>query len=259
MEHEESPAVEAGETVVDAQTEQPEAVETEGQVETPPAEGEEPEDKADGLSKNQRRNQRRREYIEQLQRERDDAVAEAERLKAAQDLPPQENMYSDYEDYRVAKILHDQRQQMRASEEQQASQRIQSLDQQRQREVQAGWQEQIVEARTRHTDFDAVALNNNLPVSQAMAEVISQSDVGADVLYHLGSNPTKAYELAQMHNPVQVAREVGRLEALVARPKPKTETHAPQPIQPVRGKAPASKDPTKMSMTEYAEWRRKQG
>ena len=253
----ESPAPEAaGEDVADVQApEQPEADETEGQVETPPAEdeGETPEaaDEPDEPPK-KTRGQRRREYVQQLQAELSDAKSRLARLEQANqnEAPPVEADFEDYDDYRIAKALHKQSQSLNQREADQAKLQAQALEQQQAREVSEIWNAQVHDAKSRYQDFDAVALSPHLAVSDTMAEVITASDVGPDVLYKLGTNPAEARRIAGL-SPLEQARELGRIEASLSRPKPKTQTNAPDPIAPVRPKAAAVKSPDKMTMAEY--------
>ena len=60
-------------------------------------------------------------------------------------------------------------------------------------------------------------------------------------------------------NPVEAARAIGRIEASIALPKPRTETKAPDPINPVRGSAAASRNPDNMSYVEWVKWRENGG
>jgi hypothetical protein len=50
---------------------------------------------------------------------------------------------------------------------------------------------------------------------------------------------------------VEAARELGRIEARLSLPKPRTQTDAPEPITPVRGKASASLVADNLSMERY--------
>lgn len=110
-------------------------------------------------------------------------------------------------------------------------------------------------ARERFADYDAVTRNPNVPITPAMAEIIRDSDVGPDLAYHLGKNPTEAARIAALPLNRQ-AVELGRLEARVTAPKPLPK-QPPAPVQPVSGiAAGGSKDPGTMSMAEYAAWRK---
>jgi hypothetical protein len=50
---------------------------------------------------------------------------------------------------------------------------------------------------------------------------------------------------------VEAARAIGRIEATLNAPKPRTETQTPAPIAPVRGSARATPAPDAMSYEEY--------
>jgi hypothetical protein len=105
--------------------------------------------------------------------------------------------------------------------------------------------EKAEKASERYADFQQVVGNPSLRINEAMAEYISDSDMGADVAYHLGKNPSQAAQIAQL-SPIRAAKELARLESeLAARPKAKP-SQAPEPITPVgtRGKASTSSLPS---------------
>lgn len=99
--------------------------------------------------------------------------------------------------------------------------------------------------RDKYDDFQEVAYNKHLPISEAMKEAILESEVGPEVLYHLGKNPGEARRIAGL-SPASQIREIGKLEAtLTANPPAKKVTNAPDPITPVRrGSGTPSYDPT---------------
>jgi hypothetical protein len=100
-------------------------------------------------------------------------------------------------------------------------------------------------ATERYPDFHTVVSNPSLPINEAMTEFIAESDLGADVAYYLGKNPSKAHEISQL-SPIRAARELGKIESeLAARPKA-NPSKAPEPISPVgqRGKASVSSLPS---------------
>ncbi len=238
---------------------------TEGQVEIPPAEGE-LEGKVEEKSPSQQRRERRKAEMSRLRdseaaaREKlGEANAKLERIeKAAQSTqPPKETDFADYTEYQAALAAHksmgmlDDRERTRIREDADQQQReIDNLATQRQREAQENWASQTAEAKTRYADFDEVALDQNVPVSPTMAQIISTSDVGADVAYHLGKHRAEAAEITQMSD-LDAARALGRIEAQIATPAAQVKTTAPAPITPVKPKASGSKDPEKMSYGEY--------
>jgi len=122
------------------------------------------------------------------------------------------------------------------------------------------WQTQVKAARDSHEDFDDVAMNLDLPVTTSMVSIITDSDRGADILYHLGKNPDQAAEIAAM-SPVQQARVIGRIEAKLedqADRKPTKPTQAPNPPNPIKGKAEATVNPERMSADDWRKHREKE-
>lgn len=61
---------------------------------------------------------------------------------------------------------------------------------------------------------ERVLQNRSLPITQAMADVIAESEVGPQVAYYLAENPDRASVIAQM-GELQAAREIGRIEARI--------------------------------------------
>jgi hypothetical protein len=79
-----------------------------------------------------------------------------------------------------------------------------------------------------------------------MAQTIQSSDIGPDLVYHLGSNPKEADRISRL-SPILQAKELGRLEAKLAdNPVQKRTSGAPEPISPVtaRGVGSGSYDTT---------------
>jgi hypothetical protein len=251
--------LEAGpEAVVEA----PEGEQTEGQVETPPAEGEPEEKKSDAA----KRREREKAYRARLQSDREAAEARAEQADARRkavveagkkEAAPRENDFPDPIEFAAAKAIWGAEQRYRereadgAGEAVQAAKReVQEIDARERAVIEQSWTAQLADAKARYADFDAVALSDEVPVTPAMGDLIKTSDVGADVAYHLGQNRGLAAQIAKM-NPLEAARAIGRIEASLQMPKARTETNAPQPITPVRGGASASLNADKMSMEEY--------
>ena len=89
------------------------------------------------------------------------------------------------------------------------------------------------EARDRYEDFEQVAYNPNLPVTDVMAQAIQASDIGPEVIYYLGSNPKEASRISRLP-PVLQAKEIGKIEVnLTTNPPVKKTSTAPAPLAPV--------------------------
>lgn len=117
--------------------------------------------------------------------------------------------------------------------------------------------------RAEHPDYDAVARNPALPITEAVAAVILDCDDPPAIAYYLGQHPDEAAAIAQM-TPHQIGRAIGRIEAtLSAPPEParqlepsKTVTRAPPPVTTVSGAPAVKKSVDDMSMAEYDAHRR---
>ena len=115
------------------------------------------------------------------------------------------------------------------------------------------------EARGKYDDFEQVAYNPKLPITDVMAQAIQGSDIGPDIAYHLGSNPKEAARIAKLP-PVLQAKEIGKIEVSLANnPPTKKTTSAPAPIAPVSARtssAPAvdTTDPRSIKTMSTSEW-----
>ncbi|MFZ9649833.1 MAG: hypothetical protein ACO29C_07060 [Fluviibacter sp.] len=115
------------------------------------------------------------------------------------------------------------------------------------------------EARNKYDDFEQVAYNPKLPVTETMAQTIQASDNGPDVIYYLGSNPKEAERIARL-SPLLQAREIGKIEAKLGdNPPAKKTSTAPAPIAPVTARtsgAPAydTTDPRSVKNMSTSEW-----
>lgn len=104
----------------------------------------------------------------------------------------------------------------------------------------------------------AIFTDDSLPISPAMAEVIRESPRGAEVAFYLSSHREEAQRIRQMP-PLAAARELGRLEATLTAPKPRTQTQAPKPVPTVSGGGTrVAKNPERMGHDEFRKWSRAQ-
>lgn len=186
---------------------------------------------------------------EQRKWEREQAQRQAEQqtLRAPVDVPSQEyfdspEAYADALAERKAVELLNQRET--------AKQQAAILD---------AYQAKEEDARDRYDDFEQVAYNPNLSVTDVMAQTIQASDIGPDLIYHLGSNPKEADRIARL-SPFLQAKEIGKLEAALANNPPvkKTST-APAPIAPVTARSSGTAtfdttDPRSIKSMSTSEW-----
>jgi len=132
------------------------------------------------------------------------------------------------------------------------------VDAERQATVEA-YHDREEDARTKYDDFEQVAYNPKLPITEVMAQTIQASEIGPDVIYHLGSNPKEAERIAKL-SPFLQAREIGKIEARMAtNPPAKRTTAAPAPIAPVTARTTGSPaydttDPRSVKNMSTSEW-----
>ncbi len=93
-----------------------------------------------------------------------------------------------------------------------------------------------------------------LPLSEAMAPTIKESEAAPQLLRWLSQNRKEAFRIAQL-NPLAAARELGKIEAqlaLVPKPEPPRQVSAaPEPIRIVSPVSSATIDEDNLSMAEY--------
>lgn len=237
---------------------------TEGQAAADAPEGEEAE-----KSEAAKRREREKAHKERLRKEADDAKAAADRAEQRRlkiieagknEKPPVESEFSDYAEFVAAKAVWtaEQRANQRQAQEfeaeaQDARKQAEIIEAAERQLVNQSWAEKVNEAKTRYTDFEQVALAQDVPITPQIAEMLKQSDKGPDMAYFLGMNKAAAAELAALSktSPMLAAMALGRLEASLTAPTPRMTSQTPDPIAPVRGKAQASLNPDKMSMDEY--------
>lgn len=137
---------------------------------------------------------------------------------------------------------------------------IQERERRRQeRETLDSYAEREEKAREKYDDFEQVAYNDDVPITDAMAEAIRSSEIGPDVAYYLGMNPKEADRIARLTTIAQ-AKEIGKIEARLADAPPvKKTTSAPAPIVPVTARASGNSsydttDPRSVKQMSTSEW-----
>jgi hypothetical protein len=161
---------------------------------------------------------------EQRKWEREQAQRGAEKQIVPADLPSPDQFQSpnDYAEFIRAEA--DKLVQQREAAKQQS-------------QILESYQEREEQARDKYDDFEQVAYNPNLTITNVMAETIQHSDIGPDLAYYLGSNPKDAERISRL-SPFMQAKEIGRIEAKLAdNPPVKKTTSAPAPISPVTARS----------------------
>jgi hypothetical protein len=128
-----------------------------------------------------------------------------------------------------------------------------------QQELLGSYHEKEEDARGRYEDFEQVAYNPKLQITDVMAQTIQAADNGPDIAYYLGTNPKEADRIARL-TPILQAKEIGRLEAKVAsEPATKRTSSAPAPISPVTARGGHSgsfdtTDPRSLKTMTTSQW-----
>lgn len=108
--------------------------------------------------------------------------------------------------------------------------------------IASAWEKKSQAGQKKYADFAEVALNPDLPipVGSVTYAFLHDSDHGADVLYHLGSNPDKLAEISAMP-PLKAARALYAIESEVSKaPSAPAVSKAPPPPNQVSGKGTTS-------------------
>jgi len=185
---------------------------------------------------------------EQRKWEREQAAKAAEKqLKTPVEIPPIEQFNSPEE---YADLLAERKAEELLARREQA--RVQS-------ETLEAFHDREEEARNKYDDFEQVAYNPKLPITDAMAQTIQSSDVGPDMAYYLGSNPKEAERISRL-SPLSQAKELGKIEAKLAdNPVVKKTSSAPAPIAPITARSSGSPatdttDPRSIKSMSTSEW-----
>ncbi len=161
-------------------------------------------------------------------------------LPPADSLPPEE--YAELLAERKAAELLERREQARA-----------------QAELLEQYHEKEEEARAKYDDFEQVAYNPKLPITDVMAQTIQASDIGPEMAYYLGSNPKEAERISRL-SPFLQAKEIGKIEAKLSdNPPVKKTSNAPAPIAPVTARTSSSPafdttDPRSIQSMSTSQW-----
>lgn len=143
------------------------------------------------------------------------------------DVMPQPEGFKTYEAY-IAALTDWKVDQRLASMKEETAKESQER-QEREREIAV--RQKMESAAQKHEDFEEVALNPNVPITQHMALAIGESDIGGDVAYYLGSNIAEAKRISGL-SPIGQVRAIAQLEAKLSAPDP-VVSKAPKPIQPL--------------------------
>ena len=116
--------------------------------------------------------------------------------------------------------------------------------------------------RAKYSDYEDVALldtdKGGPAISNQMAEVIMESEIGPEIAYYLGKNVEESKRIWAM-KPLAQAAALGKIEAtLAAKPAVKHTSSAPEPIKPVGSRSTnpsvSTADPRSVKAMSTSEW-----
>lgn len=176
-----------------------------------------------------------------LQKEIDRRIAEAMQKNAPQQpaepeaiSKPKPDQFATTEEYVEALAAFKAEEIFRTKTQESESQRREAELRQRHQSVVTSYQERVEQAMEKYPDFEDVAYSPDVPITNAMAATIQESEKGPDIAYFLGKNPAEAQRIAKL-SPFLQAKELGKLEAkLESAPAPVRTSNAPPPINPIR-------------------------
>jgi len=194
----------------------------------------------DRLTRDRMAEKARADYLEKLIAERQSSQADKglDRSKFASD-----------EDWLEAEVSR----RLNAVEAQKAE-----MAQQEQLLARAAKQEQILMDAELSGQFDRDKFFKSVPVTDAMADAVLESDMGTELVLWLNENPAEAARISNLTTTRQ-AVELGKIEAQLSgqeaqKPAP---SKAPAPPKTVSGGGKVSSGyRADMSLSEYARWRK---
>ena len=192
----------------------------------------------------------------QAEADRDFALATARRLQADLDKLKQQPIdhlpYDQQDSARLTNVVKAERLQEKIAEAQEKHAHVEQMMAQQ-------YQAKLEAARERIPTLPAaMQALNAVPIGQAAAEIVIESDKAAEITNWLGTHLDEAWKIAALP-PHRQAAEIARIEARLNNgPSPRRHSNAPPPPTTITGaSSPAAKDPANMSMDEYAKWRAK--
>ena len=213
----------------------------------PKAEDKGEDDQPDDQPKRKPGSAKWRERAQELERElasyrQREAPAGDEKLlaKAVEDrigAPPKRDDYESFLDYDVARMAYEVDKRQVSREVKAEAQRAQNAEQNRFAELVESFQEAEAEARTKIPDYDEVMKRaSSIETRPHLDHLVIESDKGPLLKHYLAQRPDAVDRLNRM-SPVAAAKEIGRLEARLSYPAPKTATKASPPVSAPSGGA----------------------
>lgn len=197
-------------------------------------------------------------WREQATAKGDKQESQPPQVATVQGTKPDPSQFDDYNEY-VEALTDYKVMQSREKEREEYKKYNEQIEQQRyQSELQTKQQKFKSAASAKYSDFEDIMYSaQSVPCTENMMTAMIESDMGPDMVYFLAKNPNESARIAQL-SPITQIREIGKLEARLSSikpPEPKRITKTTEPIRTVSGAGVTHRDPSVMSMEDYAAWR----
>jgi hypothetical protein len=167
-------------------------------------------------------------------------LSEQQQQPAPKAVKPKAEDFEDYGEFLevLADYKADEKISQREAERQQAeAEKSQKAEIERQSERRRSLMES---GELKYEDFEDVVNTSKLRIAEPAYLAILESEISADLVYHLAKDPVEAERIANL-SPYAQAKEIGKIEEKLSAKQPIKKSDAPKPISPVSG----SKDFTK--------------
>lgn len=229
-----------------AKTEEAAKPEGEEAPATDESEGEKPK-RVSGYDRMKRKNQYLQSEILRLQEQASKPADEADKA------PREEDFNGDWGKFIAASAAYEAAKAVKDTLKADKSAANQSRVAELRSEVMADFEERAEAFKAKATDFDQVIEQftaNGGKFSDAVRELVTESDVGPELAYHLAKHPAVSNKINSLP-PLQAAKEIARLEDTLSRPSNRA-TKAPPPLKTPTGGASAPVDLATLAKSEDA-------
>jgi hypothetical protein len=236
--------------------------------------------------KKQRVAERERDFLKSSLTRAEEELSQLKSKLSVEDKPNRED-FEEVSEYAEAVAIWAAKKEVQIKEEAEKKAEVDNSVKQSKETMYSALDDALDAGRTKYEDFDTVALNSELQMTEDLVETILDSEIAEEIMYYLGKNPDESADLSKL-SPRRAAREVTKIEAKLlavatkveeppkaeeiktpvpkqneaslgglegAPPEPKKVTKAPEPIDPPRASGVTDKDPNTMGPKEYRAWR----
>ena len=171
---------------------------------------------------------------------------------------PSPEDFTDYSEYQEALTDWKVDEKLKSIELQKEQEKVRASQQSEAERIREREAHLIEAGERKYDDFEDVVRSNTQDYSKAAYLSILESDISAEIMYHLAKNQDEAKRIAGMPAFAQ-AKEIGKLEDKLSAKQPIKPSNAPSPISPIEGKGNLTKKLEDMTYEEMLEHDRKRG